>query len=184
MLSYPVLKPTIQLMIDTKFANVLFNLKPGLEALLNYPELTKHERLHVLSKHVDFTQAPWRLAKKTLKKLGDFNALIRALDMPHPRIFLHYDQELIYDVAHFLDKTDHTRKIRDIKALENALIIKQAKDLDVSGKELDNQFHFPDKSRIKETLNNLIDAVLEGHVVNHKASLLDYAAQFLERSAE
>ena len=184
MLNYPVLIPTIQLMVDTKFADDLFNLKPGLEALLNYPELTKVERLYVLSNHVDFAQAPWRLSKKTLKKLTHFKELYKALDTPHPRIFLQYDRELIYDVAHFLEKTEQPRKIKTIEAIENALVIKQSKDLDVSGKELDTQFHFSDKSMIKKTLNVLIDAVLEGRVDNHKPSLLNYAAKSLERSAE
>jgi tRNA nucleotidyltransferase (CCA-adding enzyme) len=172
MLDYEVLKPTIKLMIDTGFAKACFDLDQGLKYLLNVGELNPFERIYRVSLGVDFKKAPWKSPLKTLKKIADYNDLIKAFDTLHPRLFLNYPKALIFEVVDYLNKTSSMNKIKELETLYEGLIIKDKKDLKINGKTIDEVLKPKDKSLIKTILNELYDKVLEGSLKNTKDALI------------
>ena len=172
MLDYEVLKPTVKLMIDTGFAKACFDLDQGLKYLLNVGELNPFERIYRVSLGIDFKKAPWKFPLKTLKKIADYNDLIKAFDTLHPRLFLNYPKTLIFEVADYLKKTSSINKIKELETLYEGLIIKDKKDLKINGKTIDEVLKPKDKSLIKTILNELYDKVLEGSLKNTKDALI------------
>ena len=163
------------------FDEALFAVNPALDALLQLPELSFFERLFIISKHIDLSESPWRLPNKMLRKLQEWDAVMGALNAPHPRLFMHHDSSLIYEVAYLYEILNHKKVTEILKTMEDALIIQDKSSLSVSGKTLDDVFHFEDKSMIQTTLDALLDAVLEAKVDNNEPDLIEYAKLFLER---
>ena len=179
MLDYEKVLSTVKVMVESGFADALFNLKPGLNHLLNYTEGSKYKRLYLIHQKTDLKASPWRLPTKTLRRLQIIQSLDEKLKHEfYPRLILEYDEDdfkVLDDIA-----TDEKQPsiINTYKTLKKQLVIPSKKDLAINGKDIDDDLKLEDKSQIQIMLDFLIDEVLNHKVLNQKEALLTYAKTY------
>jgi tRNA nucleotidyltransferase (CCA-adding enzyme) len=183
MVKYPSVLKTVKLMISSGFADHLFNLKPGLEALTKYHELSPMARIYTIYKHVALDQSPWVLPNKVIRQLKTLQNLESSLEKGiFPRLLLEYDEADFHVLNEIMINEVQSSLISSYHQLKDTLVITSKKELAINGKELDESLNLTDKSMIQPLLDALIDAVLELKVKNDKKALLTYAKTFLEKS--
>lgn len=179
MLEYDHLLKTLQLMVESGFADHLFNLKPGLLHCLKFSEGCKIKRLYLVSQKVALDQSPWRLPSKTLKRLQKLKDLELALSKGfYPRLILEYDSEDFEIIDQIYQDENKPSLLKIYQALKAELVMSSKKDLAVNGKELEESLALTHKSMIKPILDYLIDEVCASRVKNQKEALITHAKTY------
>jgi len=145
----------------------------------HYTEGSKYKRLYLVSQKSDLNQAPWKLPLKTLRHLQTLKNLDEKLKLGfYPRLILEYDKDDFKVLDEIAKDENKPSIIKVYEAFSQNLVIHSKKELEVSGKELDDYLELEDKSSIQPILDYLIDEVLEKRIINQKESLLNYAKTY------
>ncbi len=179
MLEYDHLLKTLQLMVESGFADHLFNLKPGLLHCLKFSEGCKIKRLYLVSQKVALDQAPWKLPSKTLRRLQRLKDLDLALSKGfYPRLILEYDLEDFEIIDQIYQDENKPSLIKTYQSLKAELVLSSKKELAVNGKELEESLALSHKSMIKPILDYLIDEVCAYRVKNQKEALITHVKTY------
>jgi tRNA nucleotidyltransferase (CCA-adding enzyme) len=179
MLEYDQILKTFELMVESGFADHLFNLKPGLMHCLKFSEGCKIKRLYLVSQKVALDQSPWKLPSKTLRRLQSLKELDSALSKAfYPRLILEYDLEDFEIIDQIYQDENKPSLMKMYHSLKVDLMLSSKKELAVNGKELDEALALTHKSMINPILDYLIDEVCAKRVKNQKEALITHAKTY------
>jgi tRNA nucleotidyltransferase (CCA-adding enzyme) len=179
MLEYDQILKTLELMVESGFADHLFNLKPGLMHCLKFSEGCKIKRLYLVSQKVALDKSPWKLPSKTLRRLQSLKELDSALSKAfYPRLILEYDLEDFEIIDQMYQDENKPSLMKTYHSLKADLVLSSKKELAVNGKELDEALALTHKSMINPILDYLIDEVCAKRVKNQKEALITHAKTY------